>query len=518
MPADPGGPGAPVELQSGHNRPWPSPALTASVTGARAAAVLLGPDRAGEWVDTASDVGGDVVLRLDRLAADVETVLVVAWDRRPGLAVTLSSDRGVEATFEPHALTVERAVIMVEVYRRAGAWKVRALGHGYAGGLAQLAQVHGVVVPDDAPASPPPAPPPSAGSVVPDLGRRFAMIVDDAASTTASMRSSVRFAEERLAADLETIAVDPAQRVGAAGELARSAAHHRHDELVRLARDRHRDDLDMLLREVAEVEAGLPLACADWNALTDLDVRTRDARHDAPHPAADETAGLVRLGHLALADSPLRVPVLARSPLGPAVWVEADDGPGEGPGSGRVVESIALRLVLAGADTPRVTVIAAGGAGRVAALGGTVSTLSGPGEIRAALDDLDAHVSLVSMAVGAGRLGDLPPEHRGRRVVVVTGFPVGLDDAGAAVVRRLVHEGAGCGVDVVVSGSDPAPLGNAVLDEVHASCFHLGSVPTLLQAGGQDAADWVLTADVGAIRADVRDALADVVRTRLAAH
>ncbi|MEV0605492.1 TerD family protein [Polymorphospora rubra] len=57
-------------------------------------------------------------------------------------------------------LNTESIVIALELYRRAGAWKIRAVGQGYAGGLADLIQDHGVVV-DGAPApaaAPTPAP------------------------------------------------------------------------------------------------------------------------------------------------------------------------------------------------------------------------------------------------------------------------------------------------------------------------------------------------------------------------
>ena len=50
-------------------------------------------------------------------------------------------------------LTTESIVVALELYRRAGAWKVRAVGQGYAGGLADLITDHGVSV-DDAPAAP----------------------------------------------------------------------------------------------------------------------------------------------------------------------------------------------------------------------------------------------------------------------------------------------------------------------------------------------------------------------------
>ncbi|KZF09528.1 stress protein, partial [Rhodococcus sp. EPR-157] len=60
-----------------------------------------------------------------------------------------------------------------EIYRRSGAWKVRAVGQGYAGGFAALVTDHGVSV-DDAPAAqpaaapaPPRTPPPAAAPTPP---------------------------------------------------------------------------------------------------------------------------------------------------------------------------------------------------------------------------------------------------------------------------------------------------------------------------------------------------------------
>ncbi|WP_089248584.1 TerD family protein [Rhodococcoides kyotonense] len=80
-------------------------------------------------------------------------------------------------------LSSESIVIALEVYRRAGAWKVRAVGQGYAGGFAALVTDHGVSV-DDAPtaqpaapqaptpppaSTPPPTPPPAAPSGPPEV-------------------------------------------------------------------------------------------------------------------------------------------------------------------------------------------------------------------------------------------------------------------------------------------------------------------------------------------------------------
>ncbi|MFC9551851.1 TerD family protein [Rhodococcus sp. NPDC056960] len=70
--------------------------------------------------------------------------------------------------YKIEGLNSESIVIALELYRRQGAWKVRAVGQGYAGGFAALVTDHGVSV-DDAPA-PAPAPiqqPPAAAPAYP---------------------------------------------------------------------------------------------------------------------------------------------------------------------------------------------------------------------------------------------------------------------------------------------------------------------------------------------------------------
>ena len=54
------------------------------------------------------------------------------------------------ARFRPPPMPTETVALLVEVYRRAGAWRVRAVGQGYADGLAGLARDFGVDVADDA--------------------------------------------------------------------------------------------------------------------------------------------------------------------------------------------------------------------------------------------------------------------------------------------------------------------------------------------------------------------------------
>lgn len=65
-------------------------------------------------------------------------------------------DGSVLATFTPPQLGTETALVVVEIYLRNGAWKVRAVGQGYANGLAGIATDFGVSV--EEPAAPAAAP------------------------------------------------------------------------------------------------------------------------------------------------------------------------------------------------------------------------------------------------------------------------------------------------------------------------------------------------------------------------
>ncbi|MFC9967981.1 TerD family protein [Nocardia ignorata] len=60
-------------------------------------------------------------------------------------------------SYRIEGLDAESIVIALELYRRQGGWKVRAVGQGYAGGFAALVTDHGVQV-DDSPAQPAAAP------------------------------------------------------------------------------------------------------------------------------------------------------------------------------------------------------------------------------------------------------------------------------------------------------------------------------------------------------------------------
>ncbi|MFF4178534.1 TerD family protein [Streptomyces sp. NPDC001750] len=67
----------------------------------------------------------------------------------PTATVRNADDNSVLATFTPPRLTTETALVVMEVYLRNGAWKVRAVGQGYANGLAGIATDFGVSVEDE---------------------------------------------------------------------------------------------------------------------------------------------------------------------------------------------------------------------------------------------------------------------------------------------------------------------------------------------------------------------------------
>jgi stress response protein SCP2 len=97
--------------------------------------------------------------------ADVHKIVVTASldgsgasfaGTEPTATVRDAATQGVIATFTPPKLGAETALVVVEVYRRGDAWKVRAVGQGYANGLGGIATDFGVNV--DEPAAPAAAP------------------------------------------------------------------------------------------------------------------------------------------------------------------------------------------------------------------------------------------------------------------------------------------------------------------------------------------------------------------------
>ncbi len=64
----------------------------------------------------------------------------------PTATVRNADDGSAIATFTPPQLGAETALVVIEIYLRNGAWKARAVGQGYANGLAGIATDFGVSV------------------------------------------------------------------------------------------------------------------------------------------------------------------------------------------------------------------------------------------------------------------------------------------------------------------------------------------------------------------------------------
>ncbi|MFC8229183.1 TerD family protein [Streptomyces sp. NPDC057287] len=82
----------------------------------------------------------------------------------PTATVRDADDGSALATFTPPQLGGETALVVIEIYLRNGAWKARAVGQGYANGLAGIATDFGVSVEEPAAAA---APAPVAAPVAP---------------------------------------------------------------------------------------------------------------------------------------------------------------------------------------------------------------------------------------------------------------------------------------------------------------------------------------------------------------
>ncbi|MCN9239633.1 TerD family protein [Streptomyces sp. RY43-2] len=102
------------------------------------------------------------------LPPDIEKIVVTASPDaagqtfqgiEPTATIRSADDHGVLATFTPPRLGSETALVVVEIYRRNGQWKARAVGQGYADGLAGIATDFGVTVEEPTPAPQPMAPP-----------------------------------------------------------------------------------------------------------------------------------------------------------------------------------------------------------------------------------------------------------------------------------------------------------------------------------------------------------------------
>ncbi|WP_436773784.1 TerD family protein [Yinghuangia sp. YIM S09857] len=401
-----------TELVRGQNLPLTQPQVAVEVTAqcpVEVVAVLLNADlkvrddgdvlqRDGRTVPGVALRPQGVDVDLSALPADVDRVIVAATvegggvDRFGAIAAPVARVTAGGAPVAGYTITdlgSERAIQTVELYRRQGAWKVRAVGQGYDGGLDALLRDLGVELrapivdrarmhlagpaapahsaantpgPAASQSSQPPAQPvppvagfPSAPSPTPstaglsDAQREAAAlearrqverlyeqvwgIFEDAARSAASYRSSVGYADNRLDKDLEDVLNDPAARTSPAGLAQQDAARAKHRELIERARAGLDKDSAQLAAEVAQLEPKLPPEMARW-----------DSPAWAGWRAPEDTALAMRLGDLHLPENPqLRIPMVLRLPMERGLWIDSGASGVDGDVAGVADEAVRAR-------------------------------------------------------------------------------------------------------------------------------------------------------------------------------
>ncbi|TDD86829.1 TerD family protein, partial [Actinomadura rubrisoli] len=174
-----------LQLAKGGNAALSGPSAVVTITAAApvdVSALLLGADRKvrGDHdlvffnhpaQDGVSVDGPAVTADLGRVPAEVTTIAIVASvdADRPGARFDASTTpraavaSGADAIefVPPPLVDGETVAVLLELYRRGDGWKARAVGQGWASGLAGLAADFGVTVDDPGPAAPaaPSAPP-----------------------------------------------------------------------------------------------------------------------------------------------------------------------------------------------------------------------------------------------------------------------------------------------------------------------------------------------------------------------
>lgn len=523
-----------AQLVAGQNLAWSGARVTAYVEHPRAdiSAMLLGPSyrvRSNEdlvfYNAPAYDGVGwfagppqAIVVDLAQVPDSVERVLCVAsldsgtFAGEPPRVLLADADGQPVASFVPSPNGNETAVVACEIYRRGEGWKVRAVGQGFTGGLGQAVTEHGIEVDqattpsshqpgqqaaanltqqsqsaasDATPPSTPPSGPPE------DLGRLLeigAMILDDASRSTASLLSTVDFAQRQLEGDLEQIVGDPSLRVGPAGDQARVGAQAKHDEMVRQAKDRHADDLKQLTAELQDYERKLPAPLTRWGS--------------GPWQrwSPGEMVLAFRLGDLSLPDVPdFRLPLMQYLPMRRPVWVETADGGDQA--ASQIMHTIAVRILAAMAPAkPLVSVIDIGG--RRGSLGLPNELLAHPpvtdtGAASQALAEVVEHIDLVSMAVQAGNHDALEEKYRHDRLVLIADHPTGLDESAVRSLHRILTDGPPTGVQVVTSGAHSEAMGIPLLELIHQMFLRIPSAPGGDLVDGYGGVDWTFVPDLG---------------------
>ncbi|MEV0294377.1 TerD family protein [Nocardia sp. NPDC050710] len=446
----------------------------------------------------------EVTITLAQVRADAKAVLLVvsADPAAPvpsgGLGPVTASLAGSDSVTAEFAITPtagETALICLEVYRRGAEWKVRAVGQGYAGGMAVLLSAHGVEV--DGPVEPS-APVESTGrdtiagprpgehptgpapvEVAHGLERLW-MIFEDAARSAAALISARDYASKRLDTELSAAVADPATRNTPAAGAAREAAQRRSDELIASAEGNHRRDTEQLMRELADADRQLPPALASWHS----------PAWDGPPKPSDG----IRLGELyAIERGPLRVPYCVPVPLTRPLWIDTEHSSAVVP----VVGALLARLLVAdpGRRTSIDVIDLTGAFGGLLAPLATV--LNGPvvtdhADISPRLQALADAAELAEMAYSSGNF--TPPEVH--RVLLAADFPHGYQASDALRIGSLIARGDLIGLSIVIVGSDESESDDSTVAMLSQSCRHLPTVDDTPLFDPWTASAWQLELDL----------------------
>jgi stress response protein SCP2 len=505
----------------------------------------------GEGVDWAPGVGAaQLTVDTARLPERVAAVLVVVAlpEEAPGqfgglappevqLSGAEEGDRAAEAVqVLLDGLDRERAVVAVELYRRGGAWKVRAVGQGHAEGLAHLLHVHGV----DIEASADPAPVPSAGR---DGGHPSASPggTSPGSQAPAGPGTTTAAAPAGTATTPGPALVDFADRVWLIWEDAsRSASAYRsardhavrlrddqlagvavtgdHEQIMHAAQQRLDEDLATLARELAETAGSVPAAMSEWDSPVWLTWQ----------PEAQPLPGVLA-GHVHMAEAPgLRIPLVLRRPWTRSVWVDPGPLPDDAAAFGW---SLVTRYLAAlPARSVAVDVIDMSGEGGLTwlhtlpapvvegVLAGGVST--GRGQVTARLGRLLDAIDLRAIGAdedAAARLGGRP-----LRLAVILA-PAAAEEDGQLLhhLLRLVDEGPQHGVPTICVESE---LGEESLRgaRLRMAAEHLPSGSGSSLGDPWVHGEWMFTPqvlpDVAAVRAGPRAAPPALLRHVLTLH
>ncbi|MDL4773035.1 TerD family protein [Actinomadura xylanilytica] len=515
-----------LELSHGANTALPARRMTATVSCAvpvDVSALLVGADlrvrsdadlvffNAPEapGVRWAGDGGRQRVdLDLGAVPADVHAVLVAVSLTGGGLSfgavpppqVQLTTAGGDPmALFTVAGLGPEKAIIGLELYRRADRWKVRAVGQGYAGGLVELVEAHGVEVDDPGEAeagmgaappgpavgAPPGRPVPPAAPQGPSAPQapsssevgyleRCWLVWEDASRSLAGFRSSTEHALN--------IRND---------EVTGRVPRGRFDQLMAAADQRLRADAEQLRGELARVEPHVTAEAAPFDAPSWLTWR----------PRTDLAEGML-LGRLSTVELPdLRVPLVLRAPWRRGVWISRGTVPGDAAAYAWSLVTRFLAAVPPGLVGLEV-IDAAGlsGAGWLNALDPSGGRLLGGGVATgpAAAERLRRLLDLVDLRRIGGPDGESPSGPDGGppvRLVVVMDAGAALDGEEAHGLLRLVEDGPLVGVPVLLVETDTPAAESVRAIRIRQSCNNL---PSSQGAVGDSwvGMDWTLTPEV----------------------